>query len=71
MVKIDPPNEEMVLEAFMKGLQTNPFSESLLRDRPETMAEVRRKAITHIDAEETMKWKRVEERRPLQISNLV
>jgi len=48
----------MFIEAFVKGLRANPFSESLLWDKPETMVEVRRRATTHMDAEETMKQKR-------------
>jgi len=47
----------MFVETFVKGLHVNPFSESLLRDKEETMAEVRRRAITHIEAEEVMKEK--------------
>jgi len=46
----------------MKRLRANPLSESLPWDRLETMAEVRRKVITHIDAKETMKQKMTEER---------
>jgi len=36
----------------VKGLRTNPFSESLLRDKVETMAKVQRRTTTHIEAEE-------------------
>jgi len=49
----------------MKGLRVNPFNDSLLQDRLETMVEVCRRATTHIDAEETMKQKRAEEWQPL------
>jgi len=55
----------MFVEAFVKGLRENPFSKSLLRDKVETMAEVRRRATRHIEAKEVMKKKWVEERRPL------
>jgi len=57
-IKINSPNEEMFLEAFMNRLQTNPFSEFMLRDRPKTMKKVCRRATTHMDVEETMKQKR-------------
>jgi len=50
-VKKDPPNEEMFLEAFMKGLWGNLFSESLLKDRHKTMAKIRKRASTHMDVE--------------------
>jgi len=45
----------MFVDAFVKGLRTNPFSESLLRDKVETMAMVYRRATTHIEAEEVLK----------------
>jgi len=64
MVKIDSPNEEMFVEAFVKGLFVNPFSESLLWIM-ETIAEVHRRATTHIEAEEVMKKSQAEERCPL------
>ena len=62
MIKINSPSEEMFIEAFKKGLRANPFSESLLREKPKTIVEVLRRATTHMDAEETMKQKRFEER---------
>jgi len=64
IVKINPPNEEMFVDAFVKGLRANPFSESLLRERVKFMTEVCRRATTHIEAEEVMKGKRAKERRP-------
>lgn len=46
-------------------VNTNPFSESLLRDKTETMVEVCRRVTTYIEAEEVMKKKQAEERRPM------
>jgi len=55
----------MFLEVFMKGLRANTFSESLLQDRLKMMAEIHKRATTHIDAEETVKQKRAVERHTL------
>jgi len=44
MVKINFSNEDMFIDAFVKGLRANPFSESVLREKVETMVEVRQRA---------------------------
>ena len=41
----------MMVHAFRKGIVPGPFSESLIRNRPKTFAEIRRRAVAHIVAE--------------------
>jgi len=55
MVKIDFTNEKMFIDAFVKRLRENPFSESLLREKVKIMDEIRRRATTHIKEKEEMK----------------
>jgi len=46
-----------VVDAFVKSL----FSNSLIRNQAESLAEVREKATVHIEAEEAIRRKRVNE----------
>jgi len=55
----------MTIDTFVERLRANPFSESFLRGKAETMIEVYQRATTYIEAEEVMKRKIVEERHSL------
>jgi len=57
-VRIHQPNEEMVVDAFLNGLRANPFSESLLRNRAKSIAEVRKRSSTFTKDEEALRRKR-------------
>jgi len=48
----------MVIDAFVKGLRANPFSDSLLRNRAASMTEVRERASVHIATEEAIRRKK-------------
>jgi len=61
-------NEDMKVDAFVKGLCANPFSESLLRNQAESMVEVRKCASTFIEAEEALRRKR--DRRNVHASDI-
>jgi len=41
----------MMVHAFRKGIMPGPFSESLIKNRPKTFGEIRRRAVAHIAAE--------------------
>jgi len=41
----------MVVATFVKGLRANPFSDSLIWNNAESMAEVRERAMAHNEAE--------------------
>jgi len=49
----------MMVHAFRKGICPGPFSESLIRNRPKTFAEIRRRAVVHIAAEGEVNKKHV------------
>ena len=51
MVKVGTTNEPMIVYAFRKGVCPGPFSKSLIRNRPKTFAEIRRRAVEHIASE--------------------
>jgi len=53
-MRLQTPNEEMVVVAFIKRMATSPFSDLLIRNRPETLSEVQERATTHIEAEEVV-----------------
>jgi len=42
VVKVNTKDETMMVHAFRKGFCSGPFSESLIRSRPKTFAEIRR-----------------------------
>ena len=44
----------MVVVAFVQGMTTSPFNDSLIRNSAETFSEVRQRAIAHIEAEKVM-----------------
>ena len=41
----------MIVYAFGKGVCPGPFCESIIRNRPRTFAEIRRRAVEHIASE--------------------
>jgi len=51
LVRLQSPNKEMVVATFVKGLRANPFSDSLIWNNAESMAEVRERAMAHNEAE--------------------
>jgi len=51
VVKLNTKDETMMVHAFRKGICPGPFSESLIRSRPKTFGEIRRRAVAHIAAE--------------------
>ena len=51
VVKVNTKDETMMVHAFRKGICPGPFNESLIRSRPKTFAEIRRRAVAHITAE--------------------
>jgi len=57
----------MYIDAFIKGLRTNPFNESLIRNKATSMAKIRNQVVTHIEVEETMRSQRVEERQQKRV----
>ena len=52
VVRWNLKDERMMVHAFRKGIVSGPFSESLIRNQPKTFAEIRRRAVAHIAAEE-------------------
>jgi len=48
VVKVGTTEEPMIVYAFRKGICPGPFCESLIRNRPRTFAEIRRRAVEHI-----------------------
>jgi len=51
VVKVNTTEEPMIVYAFRKGICPGPLSESLIRNRPRTFAEIRRRAVEHIATE--------------------
>ena len=47
-----------MVHAFRKGIMSGPFSESLIRSRPKTFSEIRRRAVAYIVAEGELTEKR-------------
>ena len=43
-----------MVNAFKQEIMAGPFSDSLIRNPTETFAEIRRRAISHINAEEAV-----------------
>jgi len=42
-----------MVHAFVRGVLSGPFNDSLIRSQPRTFGEIRRQAISHIATEET------------------
>ena len=51
VVKVGISEEPMIVYAFRKGVCPGPFCESIIRNRPRTFAEIRRRAVEHIASE--------------------
>ena len=57
VVRLNTKDETMMVHAF-KGIMPGPFSESLIKNRPKTFDEIRRRAVAHIVAEGEVNEKR-------------
>ena len=57
-MRLNLKDERMMVHAFRKGIVSGPFSESLIQNHPKTSAEIRRRAVAHIAAEEEVNEKR-------------
>jgi len=51
VVKVGTTEEPMIVYAFRKGMCPGPFCKSIIRSRPKTFAEIRRRAVEHIATE--------------------
>ena len=51
VIKVGTTEEPMIVYAFVKGVCPDPFGESIIRNRPRTFAELRRRAVEHIASE--------------------
>jgi len=58
VVRLPSKDEDMLVHAFKKGVLAGPFSDSLIRPRPSTFAEIRRRDVAHITAETAVSEKR-------------
>ena len=59
VVRLNTKDETMMVHAFRKGIVPGPFSESLIRNRPKTFSEIRRRAVAHIATEGEVNEKRM------------
>ena len=50
-MKVGTTEEPMIVYAFRKGVCPGPFCESIIRNRPQTFAEIRRRVVEHIATE--------------------
>jgi len=57
-VRLKPTDEAMAMHAFVKGMLSGPFSESLLKFYPKTFSEIRRQTLAHITADDRVTEKR-------------
>ena len=51
VVKVGTTEEPMIVYVFRKGVCPGPFCESIIRNRPKSFAEIRRRAVEHIASE--------------------
>jgi len=51
VVKVGTTEEPIIVYAFRKGMCHGPFCESIIRSRPKTFVEIRRRAVEHIASE--------------------
>ena len=54
VMKIDPPKEDVIVTAFMAGLQKGGFLYDLCKDPPETLSELMYEAQKHMNAEDAL-----------------
>jgi len=52
VVKLHTKDEDMTVHAFRRGVLPGPFSDSLIRCRPNTLNEIRHKVVAHIVVED-------------------
>ena len=52
VVKVGTTEDPMIVYAFRKGMCPGPFCESIIRSRPRTFAEIRRRVVEHIATED-------------------
>ena len=57
-MRLNLTEEKMMVHAFRKGIVSGPFSELLIRNYLKTFAEIKRRAVAHITAEEELSEKR-------------
>jgi len=57
VVRLKPTDEAMTVHAFVKGMLSGPFSESLVRFYLKTFTEIRRRALAHITADDRVREK--------------
>jgi len=57
VVRLKPTDEAMIVHAFVKGMLSGPFSESLLRFYPKTFTEIRRCSLAHIAVDDRVTQK--------------
>jgi len=57
VVRLKPTNEAIIVHAFVKGMLSGPFSESLLRFYPKTFTEIRHRALVHITTDDRVTQK--------------
>jgi len=48
VIKVGTTEEPMIVYAFRNGVCPGPFCECIIRNRPRTFAEIRRRAVEHI-----------------------
>jgi len=58
VVQLHTHDEGLIVHAFVKGIRSGPFSNSLITNRLRTLVEIKRRAVAHIEAEESMSTKR-------------
>jgi len=58
VVKMHTKDEDMMVHTFRRGVLPGPFSYSLIRCRPKTLNEIRRRVVNHIGAKEEVTEKR-------------
>jgi len=58
VVQLHTQDEALIVHAFVKGIRSGPFSDSLIMNRLRTLAEIKWRAVAHIAAEEWMSTKR-------------
>ena len=57
VVRLKPTNEAIIVHAFVKGMLSRPFSESLLRFYLKTFTKIRRRKLAHIAADDRVTQK--------------
>jgi len=58
VVRLPSKDEDMLVHAFKEWVLPGPFSESLIRNHPSTIAKIRRRVVAHIVAETEVSEKR-------------